>query len=336
MNMGRTFDSDVCPESEDFDFYAPAVYEDKLGLTMTATCDVVDEIGASREYLEDWMVRTCELIDRYQPKMLYFDWWIQNRSFKPFLKKIAAYYYNRADEWGAEVTIDFKHNAFPLGTATLDIERGVLGDSFPYPWQTDTAIGKCSWGYRKDNEYRSAYDCITTLIDVVSKNGMLLLNVGPKADGTLTEAETQVLSAVGAWLRINGEGIYETVPYKFYREGDNAAASGMFSEGEVDYNEHDFRFTYKDGALYAFQMKPSEQIMIRSLHTDRCGICIEKVEVLGTNEVAACAYAMRHAAAVLKNHAGIVNRFSFCQSSDRSFSGSDGMFIYRPVAFWPL
>lgn len=285
INMGRTFDSDINPDSEDFDFYAPAYYEDKFGLSMTATCDCVDETGASKEWLDDWMVRTCELVDKYQPKILYFDWWIQNKSFKPYLKKIAAYYYNRAEEWGEEVTIDYKHNAFALGTATLDIERGSLGDVFPYPWQTDTAIGKKSWGYIKDNEYKSTYEVITTLIDVVSKNGMLLLNIGPKADGTFTDEETKVLEELGEWMKANGEGIYETVPYKFYKEGENQAASGMFSEGDVEYTEKDFRFTYKDGVLYAFQMKPSKTVKINSLYTDRCGTCIENVSVLGNNKV---------------------------------------------------
>ena len=121
MNMGRTFDSDVNPESECFDFYAPAYYDDKFGPIMTETCDCVDEIGPSKEWLEDWLVRTCELIDKYQPKILYFDWWIQNKAFKPTLKKLAAYYYNRAEAWGEDVTIDYKHNAFALGTATMDI-----------------------------------------------------------------------------------------------------------------------------------------------------------------------------------------------------------------------
>ena len=285
MNMGRTFDSDIDPAGKDFDFYAPAFYDDKLGLPMTATCDIVDEIGASEEYLTDWMVRTCELIDNYRPKMLYFDWWIQNRSFKPYLKKIAAYYYNRAEEWGEEVTIDYKHNAFPLGTATLDIERGSLGDVFPYPWQTDTAIGNRSWGYTKDNTYKTAYECITTLIDVVSKNGMLLLNIGPKPDGTFTKEETQVLSEIGRWLQIIGEGIYGTQPYKFYKEGGHGASSGMFSEGAVKYDTHDFRFTYKNGSLYAFQMRPSQTIKINALHTDRCGVCVENIDVLGGNAV---------------------------------------------------
>ena len=73
--------------------------------------------------------------------------------------------------------------------------------------------------------------------------------------------------------------------YKFYKEGENQVGSGMFSEGEVEYNEHDFRFTYKSGTLYAFQMKPLKSIKINSLYTDRCGICIENVSVLGDNEV---------------------------------------------------
>ena len=283
MNPGRTFDSDINPDSEYFDFYAPAYYDsDFNGIAFTS---FVDSKGADKEYLDDWMVRTCELIDKYQPKMLYFDWWIQNQSFKPYLQKIAAYYYNRAEEWGVEVTIDYKHNAFPLGTATLDIERGSLGDISPYPWQTDTAIGKHSWGYTKGNRYKSASDIIGTLIDVVSKNGMLLLNIGPKADGSFTKEETNVLAKIGEWLKINGEGIYETVPYKFYKEGTHGASSGMFSEGKVNYCTKDFRFTYKDGYLYAFQMKPSKNIRITSLHTDRDGTVVKSVKMLGGAEI---------------------------------------------------
>ncbi|MBP5151725.1 MAG: alpha-L-fucosidase [Lachnospiraceae bacterium] len=280
MNMGRTFESDIDPSKEWFDFYAPAHYEEKLGRDMIATTDTVDEAGPNEEWCEDWLVRTCELIDRYRPGLLYFDWWIQHENFKPWLKKLAAYYYNRAEEWGTEVTIDFKHNAFPLGTATLDVERGSLGDIFPYPWQTDTAIGNRSWGYTKDNTFKSSYECITTLIDVVSKNGMLLLNIGPRPDGTFTEEETRVLSEIGEWLRINGEGIYETGPYRFYKEGDHQIKAGTFAEGEIAYDEGDFRFTYKEGVLYAFQMKPSKEIRIKSLNTARYGTCVERVELL--------------------------------------------------------
>ena len=286
MNLGRTFESDVDPNAEWFDFYAPAVDDKDFGAqTMFGTCDNVEGPGPDSAYLEDWMVRTCEIIDKYRPKLIYFDWWIQNRAFKPYLKKIAAYYYNRADEWGAEVTIDYKHNAFAPGTATLDIERGALGEIFSQPWQTDTAIGKRSWGYTKDNEFKSAYNVVTTLIDVVSKNGMLLLNLGPKPDGTFTDEETAVLRDLGAWLKTNGEGIYDTVPYKFYKEGDTSASAGMFAESDVAYTEHDFRFTYKPGTHYAFQMKPAQTVEIKSLHPDHCGTCVKNVSVLGENAV---------------------------------------------------
>ncbi|MDE6413077.1 MAG: alpha-L-fucosidase, partial [Eubacterium sp.] len=151
MNMGRTFNSDVNDESY-ADFYGPAVYclEFDSGTIHATTADTYS-IGASQEWLEDWLVRTCELIDQYQPRILYFDWWIHNHSFKPYLKKLCAYYYNRAEEWGKEVTINYKHEAFPPTVATFDVERGALTDISPVPWQTDTAIGKDSWGYRKDN-----------------------------------------------------------------------------------------------------------------------------------------------------------------------------------------
>lgn len=149
MNMGRTFDSDVNDEKYR-DFYGPAVYCPEWDShTIHKTTADTYSIGASEEWLEDWLVRTCELIDKYQPKILYFDWWIHNHSFKPYLKKLCAYYYNRADEWGKEVTVNYKHEAFAPTVATFDVERGALTDISPIPWQTDTAIGKRSWGYTK-------------------------------------------------------------------------------------------------------------------------------------------------------------------------------------------
>lgn len=287
MNGGRTFESDVNDERYE-DFYGPAVYCEKWNdENMTKTCDTVDEISPTEEYLQDWLCRTCEIIDKYQPKLLYFDWWIQNKAFKPYLKKLAAYYYNRAEEWGEEVTIDYKHNAFAWTCATYDVERGALGDISPIPWQTDTAIGKESWGYRADNSYKTTYEVVTTLIDVVSKNGMLLLNVGPKADGTITDEETAVLLETGQWLKVNGEGIYDTTYYRFYKEGSNQTKSGMFSEGAVAYTSEDFRFTYKNAAVYAFQMKPSDgkDVLIKSFHTTDCGHLIRRVTSLGENIV---------------------------------------------------
>ncbi len=286
MNMGRTIDSDVNDENY-ADFYGPAVYckelssEDQEGTTFN-----IYAVGASEEWLTDWLVRTCELIDKYQPSVLYFDWWIHNHTFKPYLKKIAAYYYNRADEWGKEVTINYKHEAFPPTVAVFDVERGALTGISPLYWQTDTAIGKRSWGYRKDNEYKSARQVICDLVDIVSKNGNLLINIGPKADGTITDEETEVLLTMGKWLKINGEGIYGTTHWKKFGEGSVNAEDGFFKDSdEKQFTNEDFRFTYKDGYLYAFQMRPSNNVKIRTLKKKRVhDFLIESVELLGSDE----------------------------------------------------
>lgn len=285
MNGGRKFESDVNDE-EYRDFYGPAVCSDELFHNMTPSTESVDGEEPSEEWLQDWLCRLCEMVDKYQPLIVYFDWWIQNKGFKPYLKKFAAYYYNRAAEWGKEVTINYKHNAFPLGTATLDIEKGALGGISPFPWQTDTNIGKHSWGYRRDNKYKSTYEVVTTLIDVVSKNGMLLLNIGPKPDGTITDEETAVLRELGQWLKICGEGIYGTTPWLQFMEGEAKTKEGAFSEGEIPYTEKDFRFTYKNGTVYAFQMKNPEgrNVTVKSLAAGFRGNLVKSVIMLGSTE----------------------------------------------------
>ena len=257
MNPGRLCESDVNDPAY-ADFYGPAVYLPELdpSIIHQTTADTYSA-GATEEWLEDWLVRTCELIDRCQPQILYFDWWIHNHSFKPYLKKLAAYYYNRAAEWGREVTINYKHEAFPPYVGTFNVERGALTGISPVPWQTDTAVGKNSWGYTKDNEFKSANKIICDLIDIVSKNGNLLLNIGPRPDGTITDEETRVLLDIGAWMDKNGEGIYGTSFWKQFGEGDVNVTDGFFQDNrELAFTSRDFRFTYKEGCIYAFQMKP--------------------------------------------------------------------------------
>ncbi|MBQ7740551.1 MAG: alpha-L-fucosidase [Eubacterium sp.] len=287
MNPGRMFDSDI-KDDENADFYGPAVYSEEYSpKNMGKATENVYSTGASEEWLNDWMVRTCELIDRYQPKILYFDWWIQNHSFKPYLKKIAAYYYNRAEEWGYEVTINYKHEAFPPTVATFDVERGALTDISPVPWQTDTAIGRRSWGYTKDNDFKGSRQIIGDLIDIVSKNGMLLLNIGPRPDGTITDEETKVLTDLGSWLKKNGEGIYGTTFWKQFGEGKVNASAGFFQDGdEKQFTHKDFRFTYKDACVYAFQMRPDgRNVKIKAFaKKDMRDFIVDKVTLLETGE----------------------------------------------------
>ena len=287
MNLGRMMDSDVNDEAYQ-DFYGPAVYLQEFNAeNMSNTTETPSAIGPTEEWLTDWMVRTCELIDRYRPKVLYFDWWIQNHTFKPYLKKLAAYYYNQAAKWGQEVSINYKREAFPPGAATFDVERGALTGISPVPWQTCTAIGKHSWGYTKNNEFKSSRQIICDLIDIVSKNGMMLLNVGPKADGTITDEETQVLKDLGRWLQVNGAGIYDSVPWKWFGEGSVNAEEGFFMDGdEKAFGSGDFRFTYRGGCVYAFQLRPDGKTARITTFADRgmYDFCIEDVSLLGYSD----------------------------------------------------
>ena len=279
MGHGCEFDSDIKQPMKLGDFYYPAMPEpDNQDLFSPAP---------PQDFMEDWLARNVELVEKYRPAMVYFDWWIHNHSFKPYLKKLCAYYYNSADEWGKEVTVNYKHEAFAPTVATFDVERGALTDISPIPWQTDTAIGKRSWGYTKNNEFKSARHIITDLIDIVSKNGMLLLNVGPKADGTITDEETAVLKQLGAWLKLNGEGIYNTTFWKTFGEGKVNNKAGFFQDSsEKKFTNKDFRFTYKNGYIYAFQMRPNGKDAVIKTLKKKNGpdFIIKNITLLSTGE----------------------------------------------------
>lgn len=153
---------------------------------------------------------------------------------------------------------------------------------------TCTAIGKRSWGYTKDNRFKSPYHVITDLIDIVSKNGRMLLNVGPKPDGTITKEETRVLQSLGDWLAVNGKGIYGTMPWRCYGEGKVRAKAGSFQDNKAKkYTPRDFRFTYKDGRIYAFQMLPGKNktVRLRTFCTTAPDLDIRRVTWLGVGEV---------------------------------------------------
>lgn len=286
MGGGKNFESDIPQNPDRDDLYWPSMASPEN------TDDLFGAPGPDAEFLDDWLVRTCELIDSYRPRILYFDWWIQHANAKPYLKRLAAYYYNRAAEWGVEVAIDYKHDAFLFGTAVPDIERGQMADIKPYFWQTDTAIALNSWCYTENNDFRPAEDILCDLVDIVSKNGCLLLNVGPKADGTISDEDTAVLTAIGDWMAVNGEAIYGTHVWKTFGEGPTKVQDGHFSDAvKKNFTSEDFRFTAKGDKLYAAAMKASEsgEYCIRSLrmqaHTAGTVFhgLVGRVEVLGTD-----------------------------------------------------
>lgn len=285
MGHGKEFESDITDDEKYGDFYYPAMPEPNHH-------DLFSKPTPTKEYLEDWLVRCCEIVDRFQPKIIYFDWWIQHSAVKPYLKKFAAYYYNRAEEWGGGV-INYKHDAFMFGCAVVDIERGQFADAKPFIWQTDTAVAKNSWCYTENNDYKSPREIICDLVDIVSKNGRLLLNIGPKADGTIPDEDRHILLEIGKWLSVNGEAIYGSAVWRYAAEGPTKVEEGQFADGnDKNYTSRDIRFTVNNGCLYATVLKYPEngEVCIESLREADAsrlplfhGI-IKDVDVLGFSE----------------------------------------------------
>jgi alpha-L-fucosidase len=246
----------------------------------------------SEEFKKMWWNRTVDLIDNYKPDLLWFDFYLDIPDYQEYRPEIAAYYYNKGLEWGKEVVINdknFNHAAFPEGSVIYDLERGKLPGIRKLPWQTDTSIGKNSWGYVTNWESKTADQLIDDLVDIVSKNGNLLLNIGPKADGTIPDDQKKILLQIGEWLAVNGVAIYETDYWKTFGEGPTEVEKGHHSEGKnKDFTGQDIRFTQKGDKLYAIMMAWPEggKVEIKSLGKDSefaADLLISDVRLLGSD-----------------------------------------------------
>lgn len=274
------------PESDVNDPAFDSLYGPAAGITRDHS-NLYDNTP-TEEHMQDWLVRTCEIVDKYRPKLIFFDWWIQQYAWKPYLRKFAAYYYNRAAQWGEEVAIDAKFDAYVHGSAVKDLERGQLDHITPDLWQNDTSVAKNSWGYTVGNDYKKPSDVVLDLVDVVSKNGALLLNIGPKADGTIPQEDAHILREVGKWLKVNGEAIYDTKYWKVFGEGPTTVPEGHFTDTySKNFTSEDIRFTSKGNHIYAIVLHwpQNGEIHIRSLGNDQRLLksSIRDVELLGTD-----------------------------------------------------
>jgi alpha-L-fucosidase len=190
---------------------------------------------------------------------------------------------------GETGVINYKWSAFPEKAAVLDLERSKMDNIRTPFWQTDTAVSKSSWGYTENQQYKTPGRLIDDLVDIVSKNGCLLLNVGPRSDGTIPGEDQAILRAIGKWLRLNGEAIYGTRYWRVYGEGPTGTATGHLAEKkDKPLTAEDIRFTTKGDVLYAIILNwpASGKSTIKSLAADSPHYPreIQSVSMLGSSD----------------------------------------------------
>ncbi|MGO9083666.1 MAG: alpha-L-fucosidase [Candidatus Sulfotelmatobacter sp.] len=283
LGPGREIASDV-NDPQYAAFYGPAHtwLSNPWGLPLND-----DFTYVSSAWADDWLARGAELVEKYHPDIVYFDWWIGQPSIRPNLTRFAAFYYNSSLKYGDHVgVINYKDYSMQEHAGVMDLERGQLSDIRPLYWQTDTSVSNKSWGYIQNDTFKSPEFIVHQLIDIVSKNGNLLLNVGPKSDGTIPDGVQQILLDVGAWLNVNGEAIYGTRPWRIYGEGPTKVVAGLFHDTDTTrYTPEDFRFTTKGDVLYAIGLAwpTNSEAVIHALAQTVGSEHVQSVVLLGSD-----------------------------------------------------
>ena len=240
-------------------------------------------------WVKQWFLRIRDLVARYEPDLLYTDGSV---PFGEVGRRLVADFYNRnaalhGDDCQAVYTLkhftdqhQHNHGEYVEGIGVLDLERGVVSDIREQPWQTDTCIG--GWYYNRGVVYKTAEHVIGMLVDIVSKNGNLLLNFTLRPEGVLDDESAYVVDGIGRWMAVNGEAIYGTRPWTTYGEGPTQAGGGQFKEDAQPWTAQDFRFTRLGDTLVAFQMAwPADRrALIKSLPLGG-GVQVVEVRLVG-------------------------------------------------------
>ncbi len=193
-----------------------------------------------------WLGKLEEVIDTYQPDIIWFDSWL-DRIPESYRQRFAAYYLNAAEEWGRDVAIIRKQKDLPLDFSINDHEKSREPKALPELWMTDDTLSTGSWCYTKDLKIKPLRKVVHTLVDTVAKNGVVLLNISPKANGVIPQDQRDSLLGLGQWLEANGEAIYGTRPWITAAEGPTAEPAGGFKDHKkflkLEYTAKDIRYT---------------------------------------------------------------------------------------------
>jgi alpha-L-fucosidase len=243
-----------------------------------------------QKFQDEWEAKVKEVIDKYQPDLIWFDSRL-NIIDERHRINLLTYYFNKAEEWQREVGVTYKDKDLPADVGIEDLERGRMSKSVPQKWLNDDSIDWNSWCHVQKPDYKSADRLVDGLVDIVSKNGNLLLDITPTASGVIPEPVQQRLLEVGNWLRVNGEAIYNTRPWKIFGEGPTKVPQGHFGEEKIpDFTARDIRFTSRWKTLYAIALdwpENARELTIKSLNANDALVPqggIANIALLGCDE----------------------------------------------------
>lgn len=240
------------------------------------------------QFYKNWLGELMEVIDNYHPDLIYFDSKL-DKIPDEYKREFAAYYINESQARGQDVVITHKEDELPKSVSLEDFEKGRASEIKEEYWLTDETVTSGSWSYVKDLSYKTADDIVDVLADIVSKNGALMLNISPKANGIIPEEQQDILLEIGEWLDVNGEAIYGSSTWRVFGEGPTKQEKGGMFLDWIKYTPQDVRFTKKRNAVYAIVLGwPGENsfINLESFSKENMQVqpAIRSVSVLGSNE----------------------------------------------------